>query len=281
MKRLLPLLLIAALTGCVTAERAIVRIALVAPFEGRYREVGYNALYAARMALADSGSAVQLLAVDDGGDTDRAAERLRALADDESVVALILLGHAVTSPAAQAALGDLPAIVVGTWTETRETDSVFIATSSRGTSLLTQPVTTPLTVVAAMMQPVVVAETGGLEGFQRLRTAEQPPAILITSGSPPSDAFAQRYLSSGLYVPPPNHLATLTYDISAWLARLTSQADIGRGEITRNLTSAQYDSTYSGSIAFGADGFWINAPLHAFRIESGALTPVALDDVID
>lgn len=281
MKRLLPFLLIVVLTGCVTAERTFSRIALVAPFEGRYREVGYNALYAARMALADSGSPIQLLAVDDGGSAPQAAERLRALVEDESVVALILLGHAASSPAAQAALDDLPAVVVGAWTDARETDTVFIASSSRGLSLLTQSVTTPLTVVAEMMQPIVVAETGGLDGFQRLRTAEQPSPILITSGNPPSDTFVQRYLSSGLYVPPPNHLATLTYDISAWLASLTSGVGNGRGAIAHGLTTGQYDSTYSGSIVFGADGFWVNAPLHAFRIDSGVLTPVPLDDVIN
>lgn len=281
MKRLLLLVLIAALTGCASAERVGVRIALVAPFEGRYREVGYNALYAARMALADSDSPPQLLAVDDGGSAARAVERLRALAEDESVIAVILLGHAGTAPLAQSALDDLPAVVVGGWTEARETDSVFIASSSRGLSLLTQPVTTPLTVVAERMQPVMVAEVGGLEGFQRLRATQQPSAILLTSGHPPTAEFTQRYLSSGLYVPQPNHLATLTYDISAWLARLTSQAGIGRSEITDSLATRQYESRYSGSIAFGTDGFWINAPLRAFRIESGALTPIPLDDVID
>ncbi len=40
------------LSACaVKRTPTIYRIALLAPFEGRYREIGYNALYAARMAF--------------------------------------------------------------------------------------------------------------------------------------------------------------------------------------------------------------------------------------
>ncbi|MBE2183871.1 MAG: hypothetical protein IAE89_10635, partial [Anaerolineae bacterium] len=34
--------------GATAATPKVQRIALLAPFEGRYREIGYNALYAAR-----------------------------------------------------------------------------------------------------------------------------------------------------------------------------------------------------------------------------------------
>ena len=55
--------------GCAIVKAPITtRVALLAPFEGRYREVGYNALYAARLAFADSSiMSIELLAVDDGG----------------------------------------------------------------------------------------------------------------------------------------------------------------------------------------------------------------------
>ncbi|MCS7070642.1 MAG: hypothetical protein NZM00_03995, partial [Anaerolinea sp.] len=66
MKKVFALIAIALLTGC-TVHQTAPRIALIAPFEGRYREVGYNALYAARLALADAESGVQLLPLDDGG----------------------------------------------------------------------------------------------------------------------------------------------------------------------------------------------------------------------
>ena len=42
-------LLLVALTAC-GGTPPVMRLALLAPFEGRYREVGYQALYAARLA---------------------------------------------------------------------------------------------------------------------------------------------------------------------------------------------------------------------------------------
>src|SRR5690349_2126250 len=43
------------LSGCaITPHELTPRIALLAPFEGRYREVGYNAYYAVRLAFVDA-----------------------------------------------------------------------------------------------------------------------------------------------------------------------------------------------------------------------------------
>ena len=55
-KRLFVLLITLLVTGCAVNRTAeITRIALLAPFEGRYREVGYDLLYAARLALREGG----------------------------------------------------------------------------------------------------------------------------------------------------------------------------------------------------------------------------------
>ena len=76
----------------------VVKFGLVAPFEGRYRPVGYDAIYAARLAVRERNAAggvggyrVELVAYDDGGDTPSAIERARQLALDPQVVAV--LGH--------------------------------------------------------------------------------------------------------------------------------------------------------------------------------------------
>jgi ABC-type branched-subunit amino acid transport system substrate-binding protein len=76
----------------------VVKFGLVAPFEGRYRPVGYDALYAARLAVRERNAAggvggyrVELVAYDDGGDAPSAVERARQLALDSQVVAVI--GH--------------------------------------------------------------------------------------------------------------------------------------------------------------------------------------------
>lgn len=74
------------------------KIGLVAPFEGRYRYVGYDVFYAVRLALHEANEAggtggyyVELVAYDDGADVVMAVEQARKLAADPEVVAAI--GH--------------------------------------------------------------------------------------------------------------------------------------------------------------------------------------------
>ena len=78
--------------------RPVVKFGLVAPFEGRYRPLGYDAIHAARLAVRERNAAggvggyrVELVAYDDSGDAQAAIERARQLALDRQVVAAI--GH--------------------------------------------------------------------------------------------------------------------------------------------------------------------------------------------
>jgi len=80
------------------AVRPTVKIGLVSPFEGRYRYVGYDVIYAVRLALREANAAggvggygVELVAYDDGADPVMAVEQARKLAADPKVVAVI--GH--------------------------------------------------------------------------------------------------------------------------------------------------------------------------------------------
>ncbi len=90
-------LLAAALAGC-GVTRPVVKIGVVAPFEGRYRAVGYDVIYAVRLAVRErntaggiNGYAVEVVSLDDGGAAAAAAEQARKLALDPAVVAVI--GH--------------------------------------------------------------------------------------------------------------------------------------------------------------------------------------------
>jgi ABC-type branched-subunit amino acid transport system substrate-binding protein len=80
----------------------VVRIGLVAPFEGRGREIGYDVIYAARLAVREqnrtggiAGYRVDLVALDDSGDPQLAIRAAQSLAVDSSVVGAI--GHWTTS----------------------------------------------------------------------------------------------------------------------------------------------------------------------------------------
>ncbi len=89
-----------ALPACseLARTRPVLKIGLVAPFEGHYRYVGYDAIYAARLAVREANAAggvagytVELVAYDDGGDPATARKVAQALALDDAVVAVI--GH--------------------------------------------------------------------------------------------------------------------------------------------------------------------------------------------
>jgi branched-chain amino acid transport system substrate-binding protein len=76
----------------------VVKIGLVAPYEGRYRSVGYDVIYAVRMAVRERNAAggvggylVEVVSLDDGGNPEAAAEQARKLALDPAILAVI--GH--------------------------------------------------------------------------------------------------------------------------------------------------------------------------------------------
>ena len=83
--------------GCARKTPQVVKIGLVAPFEGRYREIGYDVIPAARVAIREwaarneVGVAVEIVAYDDMGDPDLAIQQARKLVADPDVV--IVLGH--------------------------------------------------------------------------------------------------------------------------------------------------------------------------------------------
>lgn len=88
---------IAVFNGC-SSVPPVVKIGLVGPFEGRHREIGYDVIYSARLAIREENSRarrdqtrVALAAIDDFGDPEMAIEVAESLAIDPDVVAVI--GH--------------------------------------------------------------------------------------------------------------------------------------------------------------------------------------------
>lgn len=103
----LSILLAILLVACQDAV-PVVKIGLVAPFEGRQRDVGYDAVYAARLAVreinagaAGDGLRVELVALDDSGDADLARQSAASLVLDPTVVAVVGHWNDETTAAAQ------------------------------------------------------------------------------------------------------------------------------------------------------------------------------------
>jgi branched-chain amino acid transport system substrate-binding protein len=80
------------------STRPVVKIGLVAPFEGLYRHLGYEVLYAVKLAVRErnaaggvSGYMVELVALDDGNDPAQAPLQARKMIVDADVMGVI--GH--------------------------------------------------------------------------------------------------------------------------------------------------------------------------------------------
>ena len=235
------LLLALALAACTARHAAPRKVALLAPFENQYREIGYNALYAVKLALSDSGSDAQLLALDDGGTVDLALARAQALTFDPAAAVIIALGPHATHARVQQA-SQLPVVIIGNWGHERAADNSLYAADAA--------VTQARSADDMLMLDSARALRSDLDGVQ-----------ILSSGSLPDDAFRQRYVDSALYAPQPNLLATLVYDV----ARLVFSAlDTGT-----QIQSASADGI-NGAIRF-ENGYWQGAPVNRYHYQDGEL----------
>ncbi len=252
------------ITGCSGTQGGIQRIALLAPFEGRYREIGYDAYYAVLLAMQEHNTErIELLAIDDGGSENSAIERAKALASDPLVNAAIALGDNATRTAVQQAFGEVPVLVVGQWNSHPTMDNTFMLASNE---------------VYMLFSPIELSDIlpdTNIVGGEILALKQVPLLIsdlsritVISSASLPDEAFRQRYMGSGQFVPEPGLLATLTYD-AANMALNALQTN----DATATLATMTYEGL-NGSIRF-VDGHWADAPINDFTYTAdGLLTPV-------
>ena len=235
--------LVLTLASCRTIHHNLPsKIALLAPFEGKYREIGYNALYAVRLAFGDAEPQdVQLLAIDDGGTVESAIARVNALNLDPAVAAIIALGPAATHASTQIA-NDKPLILVGNWGHDRADPDSLYAVNSR------------LAKAQFSYDLLMLAEARDM--LEDLHNVS-----IVSSGALPDSNFSERYVNSALFAPPPNLLATLTYDMT----RLALAA-LSNGEA---LSTTAYDGI-NGLISF-VDGYWVDAPINRYRYDGDQL----------
>lgn len=264
-KWLFPLLLLV-MSAC-TAARAqpIIRVALLAPFEGRYREVGYEALYAARLALQDvpsMGLDVELLPIDDGGTVESAADRAHALAADNRVQVVVALGYAASSAEVQQALGDLPIIVAGYWGTPPQNPTTFMLASRELETRLTVPTAVEVTEAARLDAPLTCGQVCALAQFPLLRD-DLSGVTIVSSGLLPGSDFEQRYLASAQFAPEPRLLAALMYDATSIALQAALTGSGSRASVGQALAETTYTGL-NGSIRF-EDGYWLDAPLHTYE----------------
>jgi len=271
---ILPLLLILVTSACAVSHTAsLTRIALLAPFEGRYREVGYDALYAARLALADDGRGnIDLLAVDDGGTPQNAADHAAALAHDPLVKVVIVLGYDATEADTLRALNDLPVLIVSGWGVEAPaiSESVFVLSNPHVNEELTVLPRISVTEAARLPHPLTGGEVFALQGFILLSNNLEDVEV-ISSAVLPDAAFRERYLASDQFAPDPRLLATLTYDAMSMALDAVGE-NISRADVRNRIADMHYEGL-NGTIAFES-GFWADAPINRYEYIEEALLPI-------
>jgi ABC-type branched-subunit amino acid transport system substrate-binding protein len=167
------------------SEISIVKIGLVAPFEGSYRDIGYDAIYAARLAVREINESrgmepwrLELIAYDDRGSAEMAAQAARNLVTDPSVIAVIGHYRPETTDAAAPiyAVAGLPFITLGGWG------------APAGTTWHLMPA--PETLVAAMLRFGQGDEVGAPVVWDSAKDARvvDTDAVLVLSLLPPIPA---------------------------------------------------------------------------------------------
>jgi ABC-type branched-subunit amino acid transport system substrate-binding protein len=273
--------LLAALLLLITGCRAIptpTRIALLAPFEGRYREIGYGALYAARLALQDTGTNfIELLPVEDGGTPASATMRARALRTDPHVAAVLVLGLSATDSAVLAELKSLPVLVVGEWGIPTPADGVYILSNSDISRRLSVRARTDILDAAQLPAPLTGGDMLALTQLGDLRPSLNGITIL-SSAALPDEQFTERYEASDSFAPEPGLLASLSYDAAHMTANAALNGQGNRSAVEQYLRDVTYTGL-NGPIRF-ENSYWADAPIHEYTYsESGKLLPV--DHVVE
>jgi hypothetical protein len=236
------------MTGCASQPTTLpIRIALLAPFESRYRAVGYDALYAARLALSESGvQNVEILAVDDGELPYLTADRAEALAGDPNVFAAIALGYPAVDANTQVALADIPTIIVGDWGAAPIGEQIFLLS----------------------LRTVGLPDDSFMFPDIRVLYPNYAYADFVSSAQPPDADFTRRYMEFNQIALTPTPLATLTYDAMRVLLE-ASRGKSTRAEIAASVSDIDY-SGINGRIRFIAHA-WFNPPQRSYSLLNGEL----------
>ncbi len=285
--------------ACVPVTRPVAKIGLVAPFEGRYRDIGYEVIYGVRLAVREANAAggvggytIELTALDDGGESGQSAEQARKMAADPAILGVI--GHWLDQTTHNAApvyadeglpllattLAALPPRTLRLWL----TPGV-IESAAAGGVLCPLPCDNledlewlRTTRAQQPMAPVFGPPLWGQFQFAALAGPLAEGAQFAAAAPYPADStdsdFADRYraISNGVD-PGPN--AVLAYDAANLLfAAFRVSTKLGetptRGGMSSALAGVQY-SGLSGPISFGADGSWAEARAWIYAWRGGVV----------
>ncbi len=287
-------LILLLLTACLPPRLPrVIKIGLVAPFEGRYRYVGYDAIYAARLAVREINAAggaggwmLELAAYDDRADPEMARAAARNLVVDPDVVAVI--GHyrpASTEAAATVyAEAGMPLLAVGAWLTPTDVSVWHIAPSPEQVAgVMAQ--TTPLApghsddappAVLGGIFPFASSLVEGTFLFTSTLFEEKGEwragTLFVTPYPLPRDlpdleVWTAAYRAVGPHVPAPGVYALPTYEavyaLAEAIARAGEPGSLARAGVATMLPDVQRAGML-GTVTWDTAGYWQAMPLYVY-----------------
>ncbi len=260
------------LSACIPVARPSVKIGLVGPFEGRYRDTGYAVIYGVRLAVREAnqrglnGYGLELMSLDDSGDAEMAATQARKLATDPQIVGAIghWLDETTVAAAPVYAAEGLPLLAT---TASPQLDPAAFRLWPAGSSLdaLVQPAWQRS---AQPFQPGWGQAPLWSDGGPRLYLLA--PAPMPADSSDPSFAERYRALSNGVE---PNAYSVLAYDAARLLCDAITRDVKAHGKATRSgVAAALRESNFaglSGTFRFDNTNAWAEAKGWVYAIEEG------------
>jgi ABC-type branched-subunit amino acid transport system substrate-binding protein len=252
-------------TAC-AVTRPTLKIGLAAPFEGRYRNIGYEVIYAVRMAVREANAAggvagysVELVALDDSGDPQRAVEQARKLAADPQVLGVIGHWRHETTAAAAAEYDQAGIPLLATASAPQLPASAFRLSPA---AMPCQPATLSPCPQTSEELWMLGAAAGGV--------IISAPAPLPADSADP--AFAERYRAISNDVEP-RFNAVLAYDATRVLLDAIAREVKASGRPTRlGIAAALSQTDYSGlsgHFSFDSNHNWIEAQAWRYTWRDG------------
>ncbi len=289
-------LLLALLSACWPQPLPhVLKIGLAAPFEGRYRYVGYDAIYAARLAVKEINQAggvngwhIELVAYDDRGNAAFARSVARDLLTDPDIVAVV--GHFRQESTEAAAplyiAAGMPLLSVGAWLT--PTAGVWQLTPSparfnevlhlagepemRGNPYAQAPVDSAEQVRHGQKLPVGGPPLAASD-FAAVGGAAISGTLVLTPYPYPADvpgtsAWREAYRAMGLYTPQPGQASLAAYEaiyvLAAAIRATPPHVTPSRDSIAQAMAHVERQGLL-GRIRWDARGVWETAPLYLYR----------------
>ena len=244
----------------------VVKIGLSAPFEGTYRYIGYDAIYAARLAVREinegggiDGWRLELVAYDDRGEEAVAEQVATSLVVDSDVI--VVIGHYLprTSSTAGAiyAEGGLPHLVIGeshltagfAWHLTPSSPQVVDAKEAAGADLA--------------VPPYAAVGTGIVVGTETVTPYPRPQDLAGTQD------WTASYKAMGPHVPEPGPYALPTYEavyiVAETLSTLLGEGDRPNREMLGDAMGRATRDGWLGLVEWAEDHYWASMPFYHYR----------------